>query len=386
MILVNNPGSWSAMYPPLTHAKWHGWTPTDLVFPFFLFAVGNSLAFVMKGAATSSSAAFWTRVFRRTLLIFLIGLALNASPFVRWNEQNELVMKNWDTLRFLGVLQRIALSFGAAASIVWLCDRGRNRTAVMAVSMFLLIGYWGACRFGGATEDVYSLEGFFGTHIDRWLLGTSHLYRGEGVPFDPEGLASTIPAIAQVLIGWLVGQKIAASRPNLDLIASLCLWSFGLLVTAYVWQWEMPINKKIWTSSFVLLTSGLAISFLCCCIYWLDVYVSPKASDADLHSADSHRGWKWAWASFFEVFGKNPLFIFVLSGLVPRCLDLLRWQVGAKADESPIWMTPLGWLKGLVMSISSDPRLGSLLYSVLLLAVYWLIVFVMDRKHIYVRV
>ena len=131
MILVNNPGTWAHMYPPLAHAPWHGCTPTDLVFPFFLFAVGNALAFVMPGLLAGPAAAFWAKVARRTLLIFFIGLFLNASPFVRWSAEGELVLRQWETLRLMGVLQRIALCFGAAAAIVWLSSAARAMWATV---------------------------------------------------------------------------------------------------------------------------------------------------------------------------------------------------------------------------------------------------------------
>ena len=242
MILVNNPGTWGAIYPPLAHAPWHGVTPTDLVFPFFLFAVGNALAFVMPGLLAGPSSAFWIKVVKRTLLIFLIGLFLNASPFVRWdNATGELVLRQWETLRFMGVLQRIALCFGAAAVIVWVSFQFGGRRASsgpLLAAAALLLGYWLACIVWGAPGDPYSLTGWFGTAIDTAVLGEAHLYKGEGVPFDPEGLASTLPAVAQVLLGWWVGHMVlqgmvlqgtAGGRNPVELVARLCLWAVALL-------------------------------------------------------------------------------------------------------------------------------------------------------------
>jgi predicted acyltransferase len=369
MILVNNPGTWSAIYPPLAHAPWHGWTPTDLVFPFFLFAVGNALALVLPALQAGPATLFWRRVAQRTLLIFAIGLLLNASPFVRWDAAGELVPKSWDTLRLMGVLQRIALCFGAAAAIVWLMGR---RGALIA-SGLLLLGYWAACVVLGASGDAYSLQGWFGTALDRALLGESHLYRGEGLPFDPEGLASTPPAIAQVLLGWWVGDRVRRGPVDAALMRRMALVGLGLVLLAGLWHQAMPINKKIWTSSYVLLTTGLATGVLALGIWLIEIRRRP------LEMA--------GWVRFFEVFGRNPLFIFVLSGLVPRGLALLRWPAGADEQGQVLWTSPLPWVHQHVFAgIGSDPRLGSLLFALANLALYALLAWWLDSRRIYVRV
>ena len=369
MILVNNPGSWSHLYPPLAHAPWHGCTPTDLVFPFFLFAVGNALALVMPGLREAGAAVFWPRVLRRTALIFAIGLFLNAAPFVRWDASGELVLRSWDALRLMGVLQRIALCFGAAAVIVWLLPR---RGALVAAAA-LLVGYALTCLALGAPGDPYSLQGWFGTAIDRALLGDAHLYRGEGVPFDPEGLASTLPAIAQVLLGWWVGDMMQRGRADAALVARLFWWATLLLVAAYLWQLEMPLNKKIWTSSYVLHTTGLAMMALAALVHVIDLRARPAE--------------QWGWASFFEVFGRNPLFVFVAAGFVPRVLALLRWQSGTAADGTPLWTSPLPWVyQQLFAGLGSDPRLGSFAFALANLSLYWLLAWVLHRRRIYIRV
>ena len=373
MILVNNPGSWNALYPPLAHAPWHGCTATDLVFPFFLFAVGNALAFVMPALQAGPAAVFWRRVLKRTLLIFAIGLVLNAAPFVRWDASGDLVLRSADALRLMGVLQRIALCFGAAAVIVWCFSK---RGALWAAAA-LLLGYWLACiSFGGSGDpsgDPYSLQGWFGTAVDRALLGDAHLYQGEGVPFDPEGLASTAPAIAQVLLGWWVGQMIVCGRINAELVARLFLWATALLLLATGWQLVMPLNKKIWTSSYVLHTTGLAMMALAVLIHLVDIRQRPTEM----------RGW----VRFFEVFGKNPLFVFVLSGLVPRVLGLLRWQVGVDGQGAVQWTSPLPWLYNRVFAgIGSDARFGSLLFACANLMLYALLAWWLDRRRLYIRV
>jgi len=370
MILVNNPGSWHALYPPLAHAPWHGCTPTDLVFPFFLFAVGNALALSVPGNQPLPPA-FWRRVLRRTAVIFALGLFLNASPFVAWNAAGELVPKSWETLRVMGVLQRIALCYGAAAVIVGL----GGRRAALGTTAVLLLGYAVLCRIAGmagADGDPYSLQGWFGTAIDRALLGASHLYQGEGVPFDPEGLASTPPAIAQVLLGWWVGDLVRRGRPDATLVARLFLLATTLLAAAWLWQLELPLNKKIWTSSYVLHASGLAMMALAVLMHVVEGPARPNAT----------RGW----TPLLEAFGRNALFVFVLSGLVPRVLVLLRWREGTAPDGTAAWTTPWPWLyRHLFAGIGSDPRLGSLLQALALLGAYAAVVWWMDRRRLYIR-
>jgi predicted acyltransferase len=363
------------MYPPLAHAPWHGVTPTDLVFPFFLFAVGNALAFVMPGLRTAAPAVFWRKVLKRTALIFLIGLLLNWSPFVRWDAASgELVARHWETLRLMGVLQRIALAWGAAAVLLWLLG---ERGALWATAL-LLLAYWAACHVFAQGADPYSIEGFFGTHVDRALLGAAHMYKGEGVPFDPEGLASTLPAIAQVLLGYFVGVQVRAARPDATLVMRLFVAGTLLLVVAYLWQLGMPLNKKLWTSSYVLHTTGLALLLLALMVYAIELRGWRSTASS---------GWRGAWVDFFDVFGKNALFIFVLSGLVPRVLALLRWSDGTDAEGKPRWLTPLPWVyRTVFQDIGNDPRLGSFLFSVANLAVYWAIARAMDKRRWYVKV
>jgi len=367
MILVNNPGSWSALYAPLAHAPWHGCTPTDLVFPFFLFAVGHALALVMPALQAAPAAVFWRRVALRTALIFAIGLLLNAAPGLRWNDAGELVPRELATLRLMGVLQRIALCFGAAALIVRLCGR---RGALVAAAA-LLLGYWAACLAFGAPGDAYSLQGWFGTAVDRALLGEAHLYRGEGVAFDPEGLASTAPAVAQVLLGWWVGTWLG--WPDAAAVRRLLGVAALLLALGLAWQTVLPLNKKIWTPSYVLVSTALAMFTLAALVQLIEIRRRP----AQLAGA----------VRVCEAFGRNPLFVFVLSGLVPRVLGLLRWADGTQPDGSPRWTSPLPWLyRHVFADIGSDARLGSLLFALANLAVYAALALWLDRRRLYIRV
>jgi len=368
MIMVNNPGSWSYMFPPLKHASWHGCTPTDLVFPFFLFAVGNAMAFVMPRFQAGPPAQFWKKVIKRTVLIFAIGFLLNWAPFVKW-KGDELMGVNPLDVRIFGVLQRIALCYFFASILVFYAGPKKSFVA----GGILLLLYWYGCWYFGDATDPYSLEGFWGTQVDRLLIGETNIYKGEGVPFEPEGIISTLPAIVQVVFGYLTGNLISSSS-NTDkfrVISTVMISGFGFYLAGLAWDLNFPINKKMWTSSYVLYTSGLAMMCLGVLMYLLDV--------------KQYRGW---FSRFFDVFGKNPLFIFVLSGLLPRVIRLFRIPNGQDAvTGEPLYTNALTWFyKEVCAPISERPETGSLVYSLAMITFYWLIVWWMDRRRIYVKV
>ncbi len=389
MILVNNPGSWSHLYPPLAHARWHGLTPTDLVFPFFLFAVGNALALVWTALQAGGPSAFWWRVLRRTALIFAIGLFLNAFPFVRWDAAGDLVLRDWESLRLMGVLQRIALAFGAAAVVVRLAG---PRAAAPAAAA-LLLATWAITVQLGAPGDAWGLQGWFGTAVDRALLGSQHLYRGEGLPFEPEGLASTPGAVAQVLLGFWVGDGLRRHPLTRAQLLRWLAWAGSLLLLALLWQPWVPLNKKIWTPSYVLLTTACAIGGLLLLLVMNEARLASGIQVSGLHQGNRRAGVVagrsvLAWPlQLCEAFGRNPLFVFVLSGLVPRALALLRWSDGAGADGEPAWITPLPWLyRHGFAGIGDDPRLSSLLFALANLALYAALALWLQRRGIHIRV
>lgn len=365
MILVNNPGSWSHIYGPLAHADWHGCTPTDLVFPFFLFAVGNALAFVLPGMEQKSTGYFLSKVIKRALLIFAIGLFLNWSPFIKW-DNNVLVAKAWSNVRILGVLQRIAIAYLLAALFIYF-SRPRGAFVVAGI---LLLGYWSLCLLLGDPSDPYSQSGWFGTQWDLQLLGASHMYKMNGVPFDPEGLASTLPAVAQVMLGYMTGAFIREKGSSFEMLARLLVVGCIMVVIGYGWDMVFPVNKKIWTSSYVMYTSGLAILVLGIMMYALD-----------------WNNERPGWSRFFNVFGKNPLFIFVLSGFLPRVMALFRWTDHIGDNGKPVYTSALPWLyQHIFKPIAEDQRVGSALYAIAMILFYWLIVYFLDKKKIYIRV
>ena len=365
MILVNNPGSWSHIYSPLEHAPWHGCTPTDIVFPFFLFAVGNAMSFVMPRLEKAGTRVSMKKIFKRSILIFSIGLLLNWSPFVKWQD-SQLIFKTWDSIRIFGVLQRIALCYLFASLIIYFL----KSRAAFVVAGILLLSYWALCLLLGSATDPYSLEGFWGTHIDRTLLGNNHIYKGEGVAFDPEGLLSTVTAIVNVIFGYLVGQYIQLKGKTYEMVTNLFMAGCILTFAGLCWGMTFPLNKKIWSSSFTLYTTGLAINTLAILFYLIEL-----------------RQYKGLFTRFFDVFGKNPLFIFVLSGLLPRLLGLIRIPQHAINKGSNIYLSPLNWFyEHVCKPVSPNLNNGSLLYALCMIAFYWLIVYWLDENKIYIRV
>ncbi len=364
MILVNNPGSWGHIFPPLEHAGWHGCSPTDLVFPFFLFAVGNAMAFVMPKLEANN--IFWQKVVKRTFLIFIIGLFLNWFPFIKYNDAGNLIGKPFENLRIFGVLQRIALSYFFAAVIVHLF---KLRGAFVA-GVFILLGYWFLCVWGNPSNP-YSLSGWFGTAIDTNILGAKHMYHGEGVAFDPEGLMSTFGSIVQVIFGYMVGQYILTKGKTAEMLNGLFVAGAVLIFTGFMWDMVFPINKKIWTSSYTVYTTGLALIILSVLIYLIEF-----------------KNAKGVWSRFFDVFGKNALFIFAMSALLPRMLALIRINNGLTDDGKPKFLTPFGWFyENLCKPIlSSDPRIGSLIYAFCFIAMMWFFAWILDKKKIYIKV
>ncbi|MGQ1890076.1 acyltransferase family protein [Thermophagus sp. OGC60D27] len=349
MITVNTPGSWKYIYAPLRHSSWHGCTPTDLVFPFFLFVVGVSMFFSFAKYGNTLNKESLKRLGRRTLLIFAIGLFLNSFP--QWG-------RDYSTLRIMGVLQRIALAYGFASLIVL----SVSRKYVPWIGMAILLFYWGILGwFGG--DDPYSLNGNVTIPFDAAILGEQHLYKGFGIPFDPEGLLSTIPAVVTVLLGYLTGVFIKTTE-KVKIPGRLALYGLLTTIAGRLWGWVFPINKPLWTSSYVLYTAGLAALVFALLIYIIDIKGCKK------------------WTSFFVVFGMNPLFIFALSGVWARTLGML---IKFETADGTV-MRGSTWLYENIFVPLAGNMNGSLLYALTHVFFFWAIGYILYKKRIFIKV
>lgn len=346
MILVNNPGSWSDTYAPLKHASWDGLTPTDLVFPFFMFIMGISTYISLRKFQFAFSPSAALKILRRTVVIFAIGLFINLfSMLCRTGTVD------FSHLRILGVMQRLALCYGATA-IIALVVKHRYIPWLIAA---ILVGYFLLLVAGNGFEDS-------NTSIlaiaDRAVLGEAHLYRAN---IDPEGLLSTLPSIAHVLIGFCVGGLLMGATLNSQLLR---LFLVGTILTfaGFLLSYGCPINKKIWSPTFVLATCGLASSFLALLVWIIDV-----------------KGYK-GWSRFFESFGVNPLFIYVMAGILSILLNSITIPYGGESIS----------LHGLVYNHLLQPLLGSypgsLAYALLFVTLNWGIGYILYKKNIYIKI
>ncbi len=345
MIVVNTPGSWGAQYAPLVHAPWHGYTLTDLVFPSFLFVVGCALSLSMKKLAAMDDASFLRTVLRRGALIFLCGFLLYWFPFFT----PDGVFIPFDDVRIMGVLQRIGLCYLIAALVV----RYGGVRGALAAGAVLLLGYWWMLwQFGD-----YSLAGNAVRTLDLAVLGASHMYTGDGIPFDPEGILSTLPAVVNVLGGYLAVAWIGRNGRSLRTVATLLAAGAACIVVAHGWDTVLPINKKLWTSSYVVVSIGWNLILLAVLMWAIDM-----------------RGLR-AGTYFFDVFGKNTLFIYMLSTL--GVVALVRLRVGG--------MSLYQWLYQEAILPWTEPVLASFLFALGYMLACWVVAYAMDRRGIYVK-
>lgn len=375
MLLVNDPGSWSAAYAPLEHADWNGWTPTDLVFPFFLFIVGITTHISLGGmrARGATDGEIRSRIIRRGLLIVLVGLLLNAFPFFWWGKMatiphptfGDRVLWRFQHLRFAGVLQRIGVVYLCAAVIALRTTR-RGKIAVIAG---ILIAYWLVMTLipvpGTGMIGLLTLnhpDQTLAAWTDRLVLGPNHIW-SISKTWDPEGPLSTIPAIATALLGVLAGEWITGKgRPLIERIGGLYAVGCLAMIGGSLWGWIFPINKNLWTSSYVVFTAGFACVALATCIWLIDFA--------------GIRGW----AKPFVIYGVNPLVAFVGSGIMARCIDsLIKVHYQGKEltlHQASFEMISVPWM---------EPRLLSLLWG-LAFVTFWLgVLTVLYRRGIVVK-
>ncbi len=357
MILVNTPGSWSAVYSPLLHADWHGFTFADLVFPGFLFVVGAAMFFALKTQAWSAASV--KKVLRRTLLMFVLGLGLNF-----------LWTPDVSQMRLMGVLQRIALCYGLAALLVLalkpLFTGAKQQYLMPLFGALLLAFYWLLLQLGGPAP--YSLEGNIVGVIDRALLGEHRLYQGFGMPFDPEGLPSTLGAVVNVLLGYWVAGELSQRQPKAGMLWLLAVGALMLLLSqllAPIW----PVNKALWTGSYVLQSTGLLLGLLALMVWLVDI-----------------RNFAFI-AEPLRVYGSNPLFIYILSWCWTVLLSkVLVWQLaGAGGGIESTEMSAYQWLYQLLQSGLAD-KPASLLFALLHVGLFWFISYVLYRRQIFIKI
>lgn len=351
MILVNNPGDWGHIYPPLEHATWNGWTPTDLIFPFFLFIVGVSITFALgRGAASSEQGLQW-KIIKRGLILFGLGVFLNLFPRF-----------DFGSFRIPGVLQRIALVYVACALIF---VRTNIRQQIGLVGL-LLVGYWLLMTVVPVPGVGYAnLEATtnLGAWIDRSILG-NHLWKTAKV-WDPEGLLGTLPAIGTGLLGVLTGTWLNRNdKPATNRLAGLFTAGVLLTLAGLCFDGIFPINKALWTSSFVLLAGGLAMIGLATCYYLIDV-----------------RGYQ-RWSKPFVAYGVNAITVFFLSGLIPRIMNMIYitqpdgTEIGSKEYLYQTFFVPY----------FADPRNASLAGALTFVLIWLGILWIMYRKDVIIKV
>ena len=350
MILVNTPGCWNYVYAPFRHAKWHGCTPTDLVFPFFLFIVGTAMRFSFSRFDYKPSSLLIKKIIWRSVTIFVIGLMLNAFPFIRqdWD---------WSSFRVMGVLQRIGIAYGIS-SVAILYIHGKR---LFYFSTSILLIYWFILLFFGGVNP-YSLETNVVRAIDISLLGESHLYGGTGIQFDPEGLFSTIPAAISVVFGYTIGGILQNRVNGINVFHQLIKWGLLGTLLGMIWGLVFPINKQIWSSSYVLYTGGIATLFMAG-FYWL----------IDLKGFHNI-----AWP--FVIFGTNSIFVYAASGLWSKSLLLINFEVNNKV------ISGYGYLYKTVFQPLAGDLNGSFLFALAHVVVFWLLLYWMYRKKIFIKI
>lgn len=363
MVLVNNPGSWAHIYWPLEHAEWNGWTPTDLIFPFFLFIVGVAipLAFGKRIERGDARRFLFIKVVYRSIIIFLLGEFLAGFPYF-----------NLSTIRIPGVLQRIAVCY-FFASIIYLTTKPRT-TAMIALALliiyFLLMKYVPA---PGYYAGDLSKEGSLASYIDRRIFGP-HIWK-QGVVYDPEGILSTMGALATTLMGVLAGPLIRAkNKTPIEKVALMFVAGISCMILGWIWNPWFPINKSLWTSSYVLFTGGLALQFLALC-YWL----------IDIKEYKS-------WTKPFVIFGVNAIVLFVGTGVMARLIGMTSGFVGrfetlihvTREDGSPM---PLqSWIYNHVYASWLSPNNASLAFAISFILLWLFLMWLLFRNKIIIKI
>jgi len=352
MIMVNNPGSWSHVYPPLLHAKWHGWTFTDLIFPFFLFIVGVAIvyAFSKKISEAAPKWDLYKKIIRRTLILFALGLFLNGFPYF-----------DLSTIRIMGVLQRIAICY-FFASIIFLHTDWKGQ---LGWAIGLMLAYWAMMEWipvPGVGAGSYEKGANFAAYIDNMFL-EGHMWVASKT-WDPEGLISTLPAISITLLGILTGHWMRTDKNPIEKTLGLFLSGNFLMLIGSVWAWVLPINKNIWTSSYTVMMAGLALICLGFSYYFIDIRHGTK---------------KWIKPSI--VYGTNAITVYVLSGIFAKLLNLITFTTANGAQFSlKSWIYQnlyVSWLGNIN---------GSLGFAITFIIVMYLLMLILYKKKIFIKI
>ena len=373
MIMVNNPGSWEFVFAPLKHASWDGLTPTDLVFPFFMFIMGVSMFLSLRKYNFTLSKESVTKILKRTLLIFLVGYGLNwfghsmgymkslQSDGVPLLESIGRGFTHFENVRILGVMQRLALAYGIG-SLIGLSIKHKY---ILPLVASVLVFYWALLGF---TNSMELSENNIIAVVDKALFGADRMYKdtladGTRIPFDPEGLLSVLGSIGHVLLGFYAGKLIQDSKKDNDLIIRR-LFIFGtiLLFSGLLLQYGCPINKKIWSSTFALTTCGLGSLFLGLLIWIIDINGKKK------------------WSLFFESFGINPLYLYVQAALLSSIIGFCNWFPAAEGTT-----TFKGFMYNDVFSPIFGAYAGSLAWALFYVILNWIPGYYLYKKQIYIK-
>ncbi|NRA84760.1 MAG: DUF1624 domain-containing protein [Gammaproteobacteria bacterium] len=347
MILVNTPGSWAAVYAPLLHADWHGITPTDLIFPFFLFIIGSALYFSLAKTNFECNRAAIFCVIKRAAIIVTLGILLNA-----YGHHDPL-----SELRLMGVLQRLGIAYGVAATLVLTL----KPKPLICVAILMLLGYWLFLLLAPVGE-AFTLSGNIVRQFDLKVLGENHLWQGKGLAFEPEGLLSTIPAVVNVLIGFAATQWLTGSQSKRNSIIELATVAVVMIGLALMWSQALPINKSLWTSSYVLFSSGCSLLVLVFFIWLVDIKKQVRLVNPLL------------------VYGTNPMFIYVLSWLWVSSYYLIDIP---NSDGTSVNLNHYLYLQ---INQLTGENLASLIFALLHVVLFWLISKVLHSNNIIVKV
>jgi predicted acyltransferase len=375
MLLVNNPGDWGHIFAPLEHAAWHGWTPTDLIFPFFLFIVGvtSHLSLSQRRARGDDDTAIVRQVLKRGALIFLFGVFLSWFPGFMWGTIESIpnatfgdrVLYRLEHLRIMGVLQRIGVAYVIGALITL---RGGWRQHLV-ILLSILLGYWALMTLVVVPDQgvpgwqlLDRPDAVLSAWFDRTILTTNHLW-ASAKTWDPEGLLSTLPAVGSMMIGQFAGRWIGSPRPIAERLNAMFAIGALLLMVGLMWHWVFPINKSLWTSSYVVFTGGMALVTLATCMWVIDVHQIRR------------------WTTFFVIYGTNPMIAFLGSGLMARLtVTLLKVQT-ADGPVSVQWA-----IFQSVFAPIFEPHVASLGYALSFVALWFVILWALWRRNIFLKV